>query len=246
MRHTMACFLLVQFFFQSVTAQAPSNYNADNESFGMQPALQYAFQQLNSKSLKNLDKTNIKGSPFYREGFVKGLIYSQDGLEGQGFMRYDGYNDEVQLKSSTTDTTIFKLTQSKDLHCILGKEKVVYRKYFDKNDEVVEGHLFELVRSDDIVLYERRMKKYKEGKEATTSFELPVANRFVLQTELYYSNQKDKEIRFLKPSKKKVLDLFKTEDKIKNDKLKKFISGNRLNYKDARDVVQIFYYYDNL
>ncbi|MBS9461731.1 hypothetical protein LV716_11760 [Flagellimonas sp. HMM57] len=231
---------------QSIIAQAPANYNADNESFGNQPMLQYAFQQLNSKTAKKFDETNIRGSRFYRRGFLEGSIYSKDGLEGKNLMRYDGYNDEVQIKISPSDTTIVMLTQNKDIYCVLGREKIVYREYFDKDGEAIYGHLFKLAETDDLALFERRIKKYKEGKAATTSFEVPVASRFVLQTELYYLDKKDNKIQFFKPSKKNLVAMFETDDKTKNDKLKKFISSSRLNYKDTKDIVQVLYYYNNL
>ncbi len=230
---------------QSVLAQG-ADYNADNESFGNQPMLQYAFQQLSSKSLQKIDEANIKGSPFYRRGFLEGSIYSKDGLEGKSLMRYDGYNDEVQIKINPKDTAIVKLTQNKDIYCVLGREKIVYREYFNKDGEAINGHLFKLAEADDLALYERRMKKYKEGKAATTSFEVPVASRFVLQTELYYLDKDENKIRFFKPSKKNLMTLFKTDDKTKNEKLKKFISGHNLNHKDTRDIVQVFYFYNNL
>ena len=106
--------------------------------------------------------------------------------------------------------------------------------------------MFQLAESDDLTLFERRIKKFKEGKAATTSLEVPVASRFVLQTELYYLDKEDDKIRFFKPSKKNLVAMFETDDKTKNDKLKKFISSSRLNYKDTKDIVQVLYYYNNL
>nr|WP_299343342.1 hypothetical protein [Allomuricauda sp.] len=247
MRKYIACITIGQLIGQSILAQVPANYNADNESFGMLPMLQYAFQQLNSKSMEALDKkVNYKGSPYVIRTFVKGRIYSGDGLEGEAYLRYDGYNDEVQLKSSVEDSIILKLTQNDDIYCVLGREKVFFKEYYDKNDEVNQGHLFQLAEIDEMVLFERRRKIYKEGKEATTSFELPVANRFVLERQLYCSNKEDGKIKFFKPSKKSLLNLLASEDKEKNNKMKSFLSKSRLNLKDPKDVVQVFYYYNTL
>ena len=49
-----------QFAFSQFGAEF-AGYNADNESFGMQPMLQYAFLQMESKLLTDDGKMDIKG-----------------------------------------------------------------------------------------------------------------------------------------------------------------------------------------
>ncbi|MEM1003697.1 MAG: hypothetical protein AAGH46_13710, partial [Bacteroidota bacterium] len=230
----------------AVSAQIPVGYNADNESFGMQPMLQYAFQQLNSKSLNSLGaKVNYKGSPFVIRTFVKGRIFSNDGYEGEAYLRHDGYNDEIQLKSSVQDSLILKLVQNDSIYCFLGNDKVLYREFYDKKGELHRGHLYQLIETDTMVLFERRNKIYKEGKAATTSFELPVANRFILERELYVLDKEEQKINYFKASKKKILELFSNE-KQKAQSIKGFLSKNRLSYKDPKDVKRVFSYYNTL
>ncbi len=227
-------------------AQVPANYNADNESIGRQPLAQFVFQQNNSNRKAVPETQTIKGSPFVVEAFLKGAIYSSDGFEGDGYFRYDGYNDEVQFKIQISDTTIVKLIKQQDIYCKIGNDRVDFREFFNKKKELVKGHLFRLVETEDAILYERRLKKYKEGKEAVTSFELPVPSRFVAQKEYYYFDKDEKQISYLSPTKKGIMALFKNDDKAKQKKMKSFVSNSRLDLKQSKDMVQVFYYYNNL
>ncbi|BFP41904.1 hypothetical protein FGF1_27490 [Flavobacteriaceae bacterium GF1] len=226
-------------------SQIPANYNADNESFGMQPMLQYAFQQMASRQLKDGDDRSIKGSRFLNRNFDIGTIYSKDGVEGQAYMRYDAYSDEVQLKIDDTDSTSLILNKDKNIYCLLSGKKMFFKSYFNKRNTVTEGYLFQIAETDSLVLFERRIKRYKDGKAATTSFELPVASRFVSERELYYEDKNDQTIRFLKTNKKAIVGLFEGSTS-KASKIKGFINKNRLDLNDPKKVAQIFYYYNTL
>ncbi len=230
---------------QVIFAQIPANYNADNESFGMQPMLQYAFQQMGSKLIVEDNDINIQGSRYLNRNFDLGAIYSQDGLEGKAYMRYDAYNDEVQLKINDSDSTSLILRKDKDIYCMLSGKKMYFKSYFNKRNAITEGYLFQIAETDSLVLFERRVKRFKDGKEATTSFELPVASRFVSSRELYYENKRTKKVNFLKPNKKAIVGLFDGNTS-KASKIKGFINKNRLNLNDPKKVAQVFYYYNTL
>lgn len=223
---------------------AQTGYNADNESQGRNPSLQYAFQQLNSKRLRPVEKANIVGSPFLSEGFMKTEIYSEGGLEGHAYSRYDGYNEEVQLKKDLGDSEISMLLQRANIYCVVGGKTIVFREYYDKKGKFQQGHLFKIFETDDITLFERKMKKYKDGKEAVNSLQMSVPNKFVAGSELYFMKDGEK-IQFLKTSKKEIVGLFKDDAK-KAEAVKKFISGNGLNLKATKDVLQLFNYYKTL
>ncbi len=212
-----------------------SRGNADN------PMLDFIFQQYRNQKEK---KTEVVGSPFLNENFEKAAIYSTDGIEGYVYARYDGYNDEIQLKENLIDEEIKMLLQRKDIHCVLNGTEIIYTEYYDKKNESEQGYLYKVFESKDITLFERKMKKYKDGKKATTSLEITVPNKFVVETEFYYTNSKEKTVRFLKPSKKNILELF--EDDKKAEAIKKFISKNNLKLKETKDIIRIFDYYKTL
>ncbi|MFS4467045.1 hypothetical protein [Maribacter sp. 2210JD10-5] len=228
------------------SAQVPANYNADNESFGMQPMLQYAFQQLNSKTIRGLEETDIIGSRYLSEEFKKTAIYSGDGnLEGYAFSRYDGYNDEIQLKKNLSDDDISVLLRRADIYCMVGNTAIVFKKYYDKSGKLQRGHLFKLRETDNLILYERKIKNFKEGKRAANSLQMNVKSRFVGDSELYFMKKGDDKIQYLKTTKKGVIGLFK-EDTDKVAAIKQHISDKNIKIKESDDIVRIINYYETL
>ncbi|MGB3150184.1 MAG: hypothetical protein WBB27_05930 [Maribacter sp.] len=240
----LSSFMFIGLYMTSV-AQVPANYNADNESFGMQPMLQYAFQQLGSKTVKGLEEVDIIGSRYLSETFVKTAIHSEGGLEGHTFSRYDGYNDEVQLKKSLNDNEVLVLLKRADIYAVSGGTTIVFKKFYDKKGKLERGHLFKLIETENLMLFERKIKRYKEGKQAVNSLQMSVKSRFIADSELYYLKKGEEKIRFLKTSKKEVLDLFKDEVE-KADKVEEYISNNNIKIKDSSDILRIFNFSETL
>ena len=230
---------------QSILPQAPANINADNGSFGKQPMLQFAFQQLASKQLKRTEDFNIKGSRFLNRNFEMGAIYSREVLKSKSYMRYDAYNDEVQIKINDSDTTNLVLRKDEDIYCVLSGKKMYYKNYYNKKKQIKGGYLFKIAETDSLILFERRLKRFKDGKEPVSSFELPVASRFVSGRELYYENKNSAKVYYLHTNKKAIFGLFNHND-TKAAKIKEFISKSKLNLKEPKSVAQVFFYYNTL
>ncbi|MGB5822033.1 MAG: hypothetical protein WBG90_21300 [Saonia sp.] len=245
MKYVFTCFILIVASGFCSFAQDIGATNADLTAVGRNPGLDFIFQQYRNQRNKEVPRANIVGSPYVWEEFKKGPIYSQDGLEGYAYIRYDGYNEEVQLKKYQEDEELQKLLPRLDIYCKVDGQEILFREFSDKKGELKKGHLFKLAEADGITVYQRKAKKYKEGKKGATSLEMTVPDKFVDEFELYVGTGNEKgTISFIKPSKKEILKLFKDEDK--TGKVKKFISGSNLDLKDAKDIAQIFMYYNNL
>ena len=228
---------------------ATSNFsgsNADLDATGRNPRLDFAFQQVRNQS-KIEKKIKIQGSAFFHEDFRKASIYSTDGKEGILFLRYDGFRDQFEIQPVTDEEETQVLLPREDIYCVINGATAKFKSYNDKKGNYKEGYLFVLVDAKDMVLYQKKAKLFKEGKEARTSLELDVPNRFVESTQLYLGKKEgDKEaIGFLKASKKEVYALF-DEDTETSKKIKQFVSDKRLNLKDPEDVAKVFRYYSTL
>ena len=232
------------------TAQlATSNFsgsNADLDATGRNPRLDFAFQQVRNQS-KIEKKIVIQGSAFIHEDFRKASIYSNDGMEGVLFLRYDGFRDQFEIQPVSDDEETQVLLPREDIYCVINGATAKFKSYNDKKGNYNEGYLFVLADTKDMVLYEKKAKLFKEGKEARTSLELDVPNRFVETTQLFLGKKEgDKEeIVFFKASKKGVYGLF-DEDPETGKKIKQFVSDKRLNLKEPEDVAKVFRYYSTL
>ena len=175
---------------------ATSNFsgsNADLDATGRNPRLDFAFQQVRNQS-KIEKKIKIQGSAFFHEDFRKASIYSTDGKEGILFLRYDGFRDQFEIQPVTDEEETQVLLPREDIYCVINGATAKFKSYNDKKGNYKEGYLFVLVDAKDMVLYQKKAKLFKEGKEARTSLELDVPNRFVESTQLYLGKKEgDKE-----------------------------------------------------
>ncbi|PRX53691.1 hypothetical protein [Flagellimonas meridianipacifica] len=220
--------------------------NADLDASGRNPRLDFAFQQVrNQKPIEK--KIKIQGSAYFHEDYRKASIYSGDGIEGVLFLRYDGFRDQFEIKPTTNNEETQVLLPREDIYCVLDGKTAKFKSYNDKKGKFKQGYLFILADLEDMILYERQTKLFKEGKEARTSLELNVPNRFVESRQLFLGkkNGDEEEIQFFKTSKKEVYALFDNEPEA-SKKIKQFVSKNRLNLKETADVAKVFRYYNTL
>ena len=53
--------------------------------------------------------SNLVGSQFYNEAFAIGTIYKNDSKEFSALLRYDAFNDEIQIKQNDDITSLLKV-----------------------------------------------------------------------------------------------------------------------------------------
>ncbi|WP_435623252.1 hypothetical protein [Flagellimonas sp.] len=231
-------------------AQLPtSNFsgsNVDLDVTGRNPRLDFAFQQVRNQN-RIEKKIQIQGSAFFHEDFRKASIYSEDGIEGVLFLRYDGFRDQFEIQPVSDDEETQVLLPREDIYCVINGTPAKYKRYYDKKGNFKEGYLFEMANLNDMVLYEKKEKVFKEGKEARTSLELNVPNRFVESREMYLGkkNGDEEDIQYFKASKKGIYALFEGDTET-SEKIKQFVSKNRLNLKESADIARVLRYYKTL
>ena len=81
-----------------------------------------------------------------------------------------------------------------------------------------------------------------EATQARTSLERSFPARYIDEKSYYISLSDFKEINYLKLSKKNISKLL---DK-KGNRIKKFISENKLKIKNESDLIKVFEFYENL
>ena len=215
-------------------------------SLGNNPSGLNWFEDLRNKTAKlgverKLSLEDIQGSVYLDEDFKKGIIYYRYTPYGEYLLRYDAFNDEVELKR-TAGPEIEALHKNEAISCEIQREVYRYLSYKDKGGEVQKGYLIELFAGKHYTLYIKRAKKFKEGKPAKTSLQNPFPPRFV-DDESYYLSSRAANPTLFKPSKKALL---KVVDGVDRQALEQFLKANRVDLKNRGDLTRAIVFVDGL
>ncbi len=187
------------------------------------------------------DLSNIKGSPYENDDFVFGKAVDRLTDKSMGYyLRYNVYNDVIEMKVNLYDTEIIGLIKSLNYSAIINNKEYSYEIYSDDNKKTSEGYFILLSKGEKSSLYLKKTKEFKKGKKAQDSFHKDVSAKFTGAEIFYY-----KKGRILKPlsTKKKEL-LLQLSDK--KDELNKFIKSKKVNLKNDKDLIKLMKYYDSL
>lgn len=178
---------------------------------------------------------DIEGSVYFNSEFVSGTIFYLNEPYQTFPLRYDAYNDEVEIKRGAGDD-LEALHKNQAISCEISGKKLEYHQFVDNRGNINKGYLFSIYKGKEYALYQRRNKKFKEGKKAKTSLQNSFPHRFVDDTE-FYIQKKNKNPIFFKPSKSEVSNLFENAN---SSKIKKHIKTNRLDLDNESDLRKIF------
>ncbi|MFD2101649.1 hypothetical protein [Flagellimonas iocasae] len=190
----------------------------------------------------NIDLADIEGTIYLNETFQLGGLYQNGVVFKRIYMRYNAYNDEVELKIDPKSENTYAMIKNKEYSCSFGGDDFVYTDYVNEDHETVEGYLSPLVRGGEYVLYQKRVKTFKEGKAAKTSMERGFPHRFLDDTE-YYVSVNGSVPKFIKSKKSEVLSVFSEEDQ---KKVKQFIRDKQIDLGDSLGLTNLFAYANTL
>lgn len=182
---------------------------------------------------------DIEGSVYLDEDFVQGTVYYLDEPYDSFHLRYDAYNDEIEVKRGPYDT-IQALHRNSAISCELKGERFVHTPYYDFRGQRREGYLILLFKGDRYKIFKKRAKIFKEGRRAKTSLETSFPHRFVDETD-YFVSLESGPPRFLRLSKKHILGLLAEDRKVKS-----FIKQNDLDLQSEWGMIETFKFMDSL
>lgn len=188
----------------------------------------------------NLD--DIEGSIYLDESFQLGALYQNGVVFKRIYMRYNGYNDEVELKVDLKSDRNWAMLKNVEYSCSINGDKFLYMQYVDGRGGTAEGYLTPMVQGSEYVLYQKRIKDFKDGKAAKTSLDKGFPNRFLDKTEYYVSVNGGKP-EYIKTKKSEVLSVFSEEDQ---KKIKQFIRDKQINLGDNLGLTNLFAYANTL
>lgn len=184
-----------------------------------------------------LDENTIQGSPYFNAEFRQGSLYYDDELQGTFPMRYNAFRDQIQLKpDSVNDTVRIGLIRDHRLSCVLDGKRLFYERFRDRSNTQQSGYLFGLIESNKGIFYQRKIKRFMEGKASSNSLTREVPPRFIDQFEFYFQSSDKDQIIEIPSNRKKAAALLAPEH---TSELLKFIRKNRLRTNDEQDLILI-------
>ena len=176
-----------------------------------------------------MDLSKISGSPYSIENFVLAKVERENKKANANLLlRYNGYNDEIEIgKSTTQETSEEALLKDKNLRATFNNKTYQYITFASKKGETMDGYLILLFKGKNYQLYRQDKKKLTEGRLANTPLEKDIPPRFrdVQSFYLKEGNSLPNEIDFKMKSIRKQL---RSEDIPKTKGIKKIKSEEKL------------------
>jgi len=185
---------------------------------------------------------DIDGTIYVNDAFAQGVLFEDDKEINEPYFRYDAYNDEIEIKETLESKEVGILPRHPTFSCTFNNEAYYYLGYKDSDGEFKKGYLTPLNPGGEYTLFIKRIKVFKEGKEARNSFEKSFAHRF-LDKEEYYVNRAGEVPVFLKTKKSEVISVFPEQNQ---NTIKKYIKEKRLSLGNRDDLLNLFTYANTL
>ena len=230
---------LQKFIIILITLQLSNLYAQDGfESLGFQAQL--SIQDFSNRKASKPLQLNISGSQYFDLDFKPArLSYFGKEINNAGFMRYNGFTDEIEITDSgNVENSELILLKSDKVVPIINNLIYEYLPFRINESNTKIGYLVKIYEGTRIKLYLRKNKQFMEAKIARTSLENSFPPRYVDNIETYISIEGDTPV-VLKNSKKAFLDLFNNRSDIK-----KFIKNEKIKFNKTESIIKVIEYVD--
>src|SRR6056300_412205 len=162
-------FLIISLFISNVLQS--QSFQTDERVWNS--ATQRAFSDLGRTKLTKPVLGNIVGSEYYETEFKEGRIVHLDkSLEIKTSLRYNAYNDEIELIDMSSGTKSVKAAiKNSRIISFFDNNEYNYLKYLDSKNIAYEGYLIPVFKGLKIDIYERKRKKFIKGKDSVNSLD---------------------------------------------------------------------------
>lgn len=170
---------------------------------------------------------DIEGSPYLRDEFVKGTVFVENEKPYAAMMRYNAYQDEIQVQGSDGISSLFKRDY---IWAEIGGETFRIQTYGDRTG-TSKGYFVELNRGN-IRLLKRIVREFKEGQPAVSSYSQNTPPRFDEKVTYYLVREKSpaREVRL---RKKDILGFLSSKE------VETYVKENNLRLNSEKEVIQV-------
>lgn len=170
---------------------------------------------------------DIEGSPYLTDEFIMGTVFIKNENPYSAMMRFNAYQDEIQVKASDGISSLFKREY---IWAEIGGQSFKIETYKDRSG-TSRGYFVEL-NQGKIRLLKRVIREFKMGQPAVSSYSEDTPSRFDQKVTYYLINEGDpaEEVRL---RKKDVLGFLSSKD------VDSFVKENKLKLKSESEVIKV-------
>jgi len=210
---------------------------------GGNPILNLAMMDIRPGNNTAID-SEILGSPYLTDNFIKSKVYFGEELVGDFYIRYNALNSEIEIKKTNLEEENPKrLLADRDLRVKYGMRELRFTTYITKKDETKNGFLSIIEDGNNYTLYHRLAVKYSQGKAAANSMVNDIPSRYAHFVEYYY---KKKGVDRIDQLLQKKGSLLKILDKELRQEVSTFLKENKIDLGNEEDLIKTFEYINSL
>ncbi len=193
------------------------------------------------KTGEKVDLKTINGTPYETEKFVRGTaVETISENSGDFYMRYNIYNDAIEIKRNPQDKVATNLIKSENIYATINNKRYDYRSYLDRNNKRKSGYFILISSKGDDKLYLKKNKKFVPTKVSKEAYVKDTPAQFKDDNNYYFEI---KNTLVLIPQKKKVfLKQFLDDEEL----LSKFLKKEKINLKKQEDLIRLLNYYSTI
>jgi hypothetical protein len=170
---------------------------------------------------------DIEGSPYLTDEFVKGTVFVENEKPYAAMMRYNAYQDEIQVQGSDGISSLFKRDY---IWAEIGGESFRIQTYGDRTG-TSKGYFIELNRGN-IRLLKRIVREFKEGQPAVSSYSQDTPPRFDEKV-TYYLVREESPAQEVRLRKKDILGFLSSKE------VETYVKENKLRLNSEKEVIQV-------
>jgi len=196
---------------------------------------QQAWEYFGNKSTIRPQIITVQGSRYYEDEFkLSDLKYFGSKLESIGYMRYDAYNDVIEMASTPDlEKSEIILLKNSDVIATINKKEYVFLEYDDKDIKNKKGYMIRLYSGNSYSLYQKNVKIFKEAEKTKAGITESQPPRYISKTD-FYIQTRDKKPELIKISKKNLINFFENQTEVKE-----FLKENKLKVREIESIISI-------
>ncbi len=177
---------------------------------------------------------NIEGSPYLTDDFVKGTVFIENEKPYTAMMRYNAYQDEIQVQGSDGISSLFKRDY---VWAVIGGQTFKIEDYKSRSG-TTKGYFIEM-NQGKVRLLKRIVHIFREGQEASSTYSQDIPPRFD-QEVTYYLAREGSPAEEVRLRKKDILNYLGSKE------AESFVKENKIRLKTEGEVISLLNHYNTL
>ena len=196
---------------------------------------QQAWEYFGNKSTIRPQIIKVQGSQYYNEEFkLSDLEYFGRKMDSIGYMRYDAYNDVIEMANTPDiERSEILLLKNSDVIATINDQEYVFLEYDEKDIKNKKGYMIRLYSGDIYSLYQKKVKIFKEAEKTKAGITESQPPRYISKTD-FYIQTRDQKPELVKISKKSLINFFENQTEVKE-----FIKENKLKVREIESIILI-------